>query len=298
MHAEEVPTQPALVARLIAAQFPQWAGLPVTPVPSAGTDHAVYRLGAELGVRLPRIGWAVDDMHKDGAWLPWLAHRLPLPIPTPLALGAAGEGYPYPWAVYRWLPGEELTLENVRDPHELARDLAGFIGALRRLPTSDLPVPAPQSSRGGPLAERDEGTRAAAAACAGLLDVAAVSAAWDAALAAPAWAGPPVWLHGDLKPGNLLVQGGRLSAVIDFGALTLGDPAADLLPAWNLLDRPARQTFREALRVDDATWVRGQGWALSVGLVALPYYQHSNPALAAISRRQIAQVLADSPLGR
>lgn len=297
MHAEEVETDASLVRRLLAGQFPQWAGLPVRPVRSVGTDNAVYRLGDDLAMRLPRIGWAVEDVSKDHHWLPWLAPRLPLPVPAPLALGVPGEGYPFPWAVYRWLPGVEATLETVRDPHELARDLAGFITALRAAGASELPRAAPGSSRAGTLAGRDEGTRAAIGACAGLLDVGAVTAAWEAALSVPAWDGPPALIHGDLKPGNLLAAGGRLSAVIDFGCLTLGDPAVDLLPAWNLLPAPARSTFREETGVDDASWVRGQGWALSVGLAALPYYRHTNPVPAGISRHQILQVLAESQRG-
>ncbi|MGI8748563.1 MAG: phosphotransferase, partial [Deinococcus sp.] len=133
MHAEEVETDVSLVRRLLAGQFPQWAGLPVRPVRSAGTDNAIYRLGDDLAVRLPRIGWAVEDVSKDYHWLSWLAPRLPLPVPLPLALGVPGEGYPFPWAVYRWLPGEEANMETVRDPRELARDLAGFVTALRAI---------------------------------------------------------------------------------------------------------------------------------------------------------------------
>ncbi len=144
-----------------------------------------------------------------------------------------------------------------------------------------------------PLSTRDADTRAAIASLDGMLDTGAVTAAWDAALQAPAWDGPPVWIHGDLQSLNLLVQQGRISAVIDFGCLGVGDPACDLIVAWNLLSAETRDVLRAALPVDDATWARGRGWALSVGLIALPYYQSTNPVLAGIARRAIAEVLAD-----
>ncbi|PTA68890.1 phosphotransferase [Deinococcus arcticus] len=293
MHDHEIEVSAALVARLVATQCPQWAGLPLRRVASAGTDNAVYRLGEALLVRLPRVDWAAEDVAKEQTWLPRLAPHLPVAVPPPLFAGGPGEGYPFPWAVYRWLPGPEATLETVRDGHEFARDLARFILALRRLPAPH--GEAPLGSRGVPLRTRDDATRHAIAGCAalGLLDPDPVTAAWEGALAAPVWAGPPTWLHGDLKPGNLLAQGGRLSAVIDWSALTLGDPAADLLPAWNLLDPATRATFRAALAPDDATWARGRGWALSVGLLAWPYYRHTNPELARISQRQIQAVMSE-----
>ncbi|WP_198170653.1 aminoglycoside phosphotransferase family protein [Deinococcus arboris] len=291
MHEAEVLVDAAQVARLLAAQCPQWAALALRRVLSAGTDNAIFRLGDDLLVRLPRIGWAAADVVKETTWLPRLAPSLPVPIPEPLFVGQPGEGFPFSWAVYRWLPGTEAALDTVRDGHEFARDLAAFIQALRRVPTPTADLP--QGSRGGPLLERDQGTREAIAACAPVFDPAQLLAVWEEALAAPAWAGPPTWLHGDLKPGNLLAQAGRLSAVIDWGALTLGDPAVDLQPAWNLLDTSTRATFRAALAPDPATWARGRGWALSIGAVAWPYYQHTNTELAAISVRQIEAVLTE-----
>ncbi|THF85142.1 aminoglycoside phosphotransferase family protein [Deinococcus sp. KSM4-11] len=289
MHVDEVTTDAALVSRLIAAQVPHWEGLPVSPVRSSGTDNAMYRLGTEFVVRLPRRSWAVDDVQKEARWLPHLAPHLPLRVPEPLFVGVPGQGFPFPWAVYSWLEGVDAGLDTVRDGHELARDLAGFIAAQRRVPRPE--GDGPQGSRSGTLHDREEDTREAIAESAALLDIAPVHAAWDAALRAPAWNDPPVWLHADLKPGNLLAQGGRLSAVIDWGGLTLGDPAVDLQPAWNLLDAASRQTFRAAVDVDDATWERGRGWALSVSVIALPYYLHSNPELAAICRTTIRNVL-------
>jgi len=294
MHDDEVETDASLVRRLLAAQFPQWADLPIARVASAGTDNAIYRLGDDMVVRLPRIKGATGQAEMESEWLPRLAPRLPLAIPVPLAIGAPGEGYPWTWSVYQWLAGENATIARIADPGQAARDLARFIAALRRIEITGWPPPGPPISfRGEPLSTRDAPTRAAIASLDGMVDTEAVTAAWDAALQTPVWGGPPVWIHADLQPLNLLVQHGRLSAVIDFAGLGMGDPACDLIVAWNYLSAETRDVFRAALPVDDATWARGRGWALSIGLIALPYYHVINPALAGIARYTIAEVLAD-----
>lgn len=301
MHVEELEVDPLLVRRLLAGQFPQWAGLPLRSVPSAGTDNAIFRLGDDLAVRLPRIHWAAGQVEKEWRWLPRLAPHLPLAVPAPLALGAPAEGYPWHWSVCRWIAGENATLDRLSDPREAAADLAGFIAALRGIDAADGPAAGEHNFRRGvPLAARDVEVRAALAALRalpGLIDTDAATAAWDEALETPAWGGPPVWLHGDLQPGNLLARDGRLRAVIDFGGLGVGDPACDLLPAWNLLPADARQVFRDALAVDDGAWARGRGWALLVGLLALPYYKETNPPLAAMARKTIDAVLTDHAAG-
>jgi aminoglycoside phosphotransferase (APT) family kinase protein len=294
MHDDEVDIDVALVRRLLTAQFPQWATLPLAPVPSAGTDNALYRLGSDMVARLPRIERATGQVDKEQTFLPRLAPHLPLAIPAPLALGRPGEGYPWRWSVYQWLEGENATIERIADPIQAALDLAHFVAALQRIdPTGGPPPGVHNFFRGVPLSTRDAQTRAAIAELSGVLATRAVTTAWDAALQTPAWHGPPVWLHGDLAPLNLLVQHGRLSAVIDFGSLGVGDPACDSIVAWNLLSAQTRDVFRAALPVDDATWARGRCWALSVGLIALPYYQRTNPMLASIARRTIAEVLTD-----
>jgi aminoglycoside phosphotransferase (APT) family kinase protein len=289
MHADEVVLDVGLVRRLLAGQFPHWADLPLRRVRSSGTDNALFRLGGERVVRLPRIGWAVTDVEAEQRRLRSLAPRLPLPIPEPLAAGKPGAGYPWPWSVYRWLPGEEAQADLLADPVETAETLAAFVAALHGLEVVDPPS---GGGRGGPLAGRDAATRAAIAALDGEIDARAVIAAWEEALAAPPWDGPPVWVHGDLAPGNLLLREGRLSAVLDFGALNAGDPAVDLLVAWNLFSGESRERYRAGLSVDDATWARGRGWALSVGLIVLPYYRDTNPALVAQSWTAIRGVLA------
>jgi aminoglycoside phosphotransferase (APT) family kinase protein len=292
MHADEVDTDVSLVRRLLTAQFPQWASLPVEPVPSAGTVNAIYRLGDDMAVRLPRVYRFASDLEKEQHWLPKLAPHVPLAIPEPLAKGRPGEGYPWLWAVYRWLEGETWTTDRISDLREAAGDLAQFITALQRIDTTSGPRPRPGGA-GAPLQERDHFVRAAIAASRGMVDTDAVTAAWDAALKAPLWDGPPVWVHADLsRPGNLLVVGGRLSAVIDFGALSVGDPACDLLAAWTLFSGESRDVFRAALSVDDATWERGRGWALTY-VQAVAYYRDTNPIIVAEARHAIDEVLAD-----
>jgi len=301
MHADEVHTDVSLVGRLLAAQYPQWADLPIEPVRSAGTDNAIYRLGDELAVRLPRIHWAVADVEKEQRWLPDLAPLLPLAIPVPVARGAPGEGYPWPWSVYRWIEGENAVVARFADPCQAAKDLAGFVAALQQIDPTGGPPPGEHNSfRGAPLAQRDAPTRTALAAlrdAPGTLDLDAATAAWETALQAPAWEGSPVWLHADLLPGNLLLRQGRLCGVIDFGCLGVGEPAMDLTPSWTVFDDQARAVYRAALGVDDATWARSRGWALSFGLIALPYYRDSNPVLAGIYRRAIDRILADHRRG-
>jgi aminoglycoside phosphotransferase (APT) family kinase protein len=294
MHVDEVDTDASLVGRLLAAQFPHWAELTIEPVRSAGTDNALYRLGDDMVVRLPRIQWAVGQVQKEQEWLPRLAPLLPLAIPVPLAKGMPAEGFPWGWSIYSWLEGETATYARIIDPRHAATALGQFVAVLQRIDPAGGPSPGEHnSSRGVPLAARDAATRAAMASLHGGIDVRAVTAAWEGALEAPAWDGPPVWLHGDLQSGNLLAVDGRLSAVIDFGCLGVGDPACDVMVAWTYLSADTREAFRRALPVDDATWVRGRGWALSVGLIALPYYQSTNPVLAGIARHAIAEALAD-----
>ncbi|MGW3352735.1 aminoglycoside phosphotransferase family protein [Nonomuraea rubra] len=287
MHADEADIDVSLVRRLLAAQFPRWAELPIEPFPSSGTVNAVYRLGDHLSVRLPRIENGVGDIEKEHRWLPLLAPLLPVAIPDVLGKGAPSGDFPWPWSVSRWIDGE-----NPREGHEdglLAKDLAAFAGAFRRI---DLPG-GPAAYRAGPLSEVDAATRHAIGELGGLIDTGAATAAWDAAVRAPEWAGRPVWVHSDLMPGNLLVQDGRLTGVIDFATMGVGDPAIDLIPAWNLLTPASREVFRATLGADDATWARGRGWALSMALIQLPYYLHTNPAIAANARYVIGQVLAD-----
>src|SRR5262245_7474288 len=223
MHADEVATDVALVQRLLDSQFPQWAGLTITPVESGGTDHAIYRVGDDLVARLPRIHWAIEQAEKERVWLPRLAPHLPLAIPEPVGWGEPGAGYPYNWSVCTWLHGENATVDRIVDLDRFVDDLVAFIRALRAIDTTD----APRTQRSGPLADRDTATRAALARLDGWIDVDGARRVWDEALAAPVWDAPLVWMHGDLTSNNLIARDGRLYGVIDFGSLGLGDPACD-----------------------------------------------------------------------
>ena len=294
MHADEVDTDPSLVRRLLADQFPQWADLTIDPVESPGTDNAIYRLDEDMAVRLPRISGGTGTIDKEQRWLPKLAPLLPVAISQPLARGLPGQGYPWHWSVHRWLAGESVNVERMADPVGLAQDLGGFVAAMRRIDTTGGPIAGRDGSRGVPLARRDAATREAIAQLDGVVDSPAVTAAWEAALLAPTWQRPGVWIHGDLLSGNVLVDlSGRLSAVIDFGCMAVGDPACDVMAAWTLFEAEGREAFRSAIDVDDATWARGRGWALSFALIALPYYMHTNPVFVRDARHVIREVLAD-----
>jgi aminoglycoside phosphotransferase (APT) family kinase protein len=291
MHDDEVITTTEQVRRLVGQQFPRWANLPVQPLPVGGTDHSLYRLGDSMLIRMPRIAWAVDQVAKDERWLPELAPRLPFQVPVPLSVGAPGEGYPWPWLVAPWLPGANPE-DGAWDTEQGARDLARFVRALGAIDGRDGPA-AEATDRGAPLRLRDDVTRQAIKECGDRIDAAGVTAVWEDALAALEWLGPPTWVHGDLSAGNLLVQEGRLSAVIDFGGLGVGDPSVDLMPAWSLFDAATRPMFRAEVGCDDATWRRGRGWAVSTAVIAIPYYWDTFPALVQESLRKLAEALAD-----
>jgi aminoglycoside phosphotransferase (APT) family kinase protein len=289
MHADEVESDEALVGRLLATHFPDWAGLPLARVPSSGTDNALYRLGEDMVVRLPRIHWAVGGLEKEFRWLPVLATQLPLELSVPLARGAPTEEYPWEWGVYSWLEGENPTPGGFVDADGLIEDAARFIEALHAID----PTGGPPARRGVPLEVQDQRARDALVALRGQIDTDAATTAWEQALEAPAWSSGPVWVHGDLLPGNLLVRVGRLTGVIDWAGVGVGDPACDLIIAWGLLSSETRPAFRKRLKVDDATWARGRGWALSLALIAIPYYADTNPEFAATAQHLLREVLAD-----
>ncbi|WP_370110041.1 aminoglycoside phosphotransferase family protein [Streptacidiphilus sp. MAP12-33] len=291
MHADEAETDAGLVRRLLGAQFPRWADLPVTRIASGGTVNAIYRLGADLSVRLPLRPGGAETVLMEERVLPQLAPLLPLPVPEVVATGVPGEGYPHAWAVHRWIEGRNPVEGRLDDPEGVARDLARFAVAIRAI---DLPD-GPPAHRGAPLIAEDREMRAAIEALRRTdepFDCDAITAAWDEALAAPTWPGPPCWTHSDLMPTNLLLTGDRLSAVIDFGTVGMGEPATDLIPAWNLLPASARGVFRDGVDVDEATWARSRGWALSMAVIQLPYYRTTNTVISANARHVIREVLA------
>jgi len=289
LHEEEVDIDADLVGRLIATQFPESAHLPLAEVQSTGTVNAIYRLGDELCVRLPRVEkWALS-LGRELHWLPRLAPYVSLRVPEPVAPGLPASGYPFHWAIYRWIDGEPYRDDLVVDERKAAEDLARFVLELRRAETVDAP-------RGGrrPLRELGDLTRAALAASRNAIDSDAALAAWETALEAPAWEGTFVWVHTDLLRPNVLVRSGSLAAVIDFGGVGIGDPAADVIAAWSVFGPVGRAAFRRALDVDDGTWRRARGYALHQAAMIIPYYAETNPEFVALAERTIDQILLDA----
>lgn len=280
-----------LVAALIDEQYPLWRGLPVTPVAQSGWDNKTFRLGDDLLVRLPSNASYAGAVAKE-RWLPILAPAVPLPIPTPLGAGRPGCGYPWPWSVYRWIEGEPTTESNVGDMPRYAGALAQFLKALRTADARGGPTPGRHNwFRGGPPAHYDEEARRGIAALGDHVDSGLAAEIWEAATAGPLWA--PVWFHGDVAPGNLLVRDGRLAAVIDFGACGIGDPACDLTIAWTLFDGEARETFREAIGGDPGLWARARGWALWKALLVAVLGGQTNAPEARLSQRTLERVFDD-----
>ena len=292
MHPDELEVTEPICRRLIDEQFPQWRDLPLRAV-SWGTVNAVYRLGADLCVRVPRRAEWAAALEQEVRWLPVLAPSLPVPIPEPVALGAPSDEYPVAWAVYTWLDGTPMLKAQRVDQTAIAEELAGFVEAIQRI---EVPSDPPASNRRVPLDARDEPVRASIPGLAADgIDIVAVTAAWEHALAAPSWSGSPVWMHGDLMPTNLLVRGdGGLAGVLDFGVCTTGDPACESLLAWMTLTWSSRARYRELVALDDAAWARARGWALSFAVLAAPYYRRTFPVFAGVARRAIAEVLAEN----
>ena len=289
----DVDITPSLVRLLLKEQHPELADLPLVDSGN-GWDNKVYRLGDGLAVRLPRRSAAASLVEHEQRWLPELAPRLPIAIPIPIRTGRPGCGYPWAWSITPWFEGTSAVSSPLRDPHTAAMELAAFVSALH------LPAPhdAPRNPfRGVPLANRTPSIDERVAQLDGIVDSVAVMRIWDAALHARKWSGPPVWIHGDLHPANLLVVDAHITAVLDFGDLTAGDPATDLSVAWLLLPSPARTTFREATRemgeaIDDDTWTRARGWALLFGLIFLSS-SRDDEVMRAMGRRTLDRVLAD-----
>ena len=288
MHSGEIDIDEQLVARLVATQFPQLADLPIRALRSTGTVNAIYRLGDDLCARLPRVSWWARDLEKELTWLPKLAPYVSLRVPEPVAWGQPEGGYPFPWAIYRWIEGQPYRDDLLHDEGEAAAALAQFVLELRRIDPRSAP-------RGGrrPLRELDAPTRAAIEASCGVIDSEAAAAAWTSALQAPEWDGTPMWIHADLLRPNLLVESGRLSAVIDFGSVGVGDGAADVIAAWSVFGPSGRAAFRAALTVDDGTWNRARGYALHQAVLIIPYYAQTNPEFVALAKRTVEQLLAD-----
>jgi aminoglycoside phosphotransferase (APT) family kinase protein len=285
MHRDELELDVALVRRLLSEQFPEWADLPLRRVEPSGTVNAIFRLGDDLSVRLARRNGPTEPGSKELEWLPRLAPLLPVAIPVPVAQGRPGGDYPWFWEIHTWVEGETAPVAAI-DAIRVAQDLAALVAALWSVSPDGAPL-----GRGIPLAERDREFRHWLPRFHG---DPAVEEEWERALAAPAWDGPPVWHHGDLDARNWLVRDGRVGGVIDWGSMGVGDPACDVMVAWKLHSPAARDAFGAALAVDDATWERARGWAVSQAVAALAYYTpENNPALYREAESWLALVLAE-----
>jgi aminoglycoside phosphotransferase (APT) family kinase protein len=280
-----------LVRRLVDGQFPQWRGLPLRAVDPGGWDNTSFRLGDSMVVRLPRAADYEAQVGKEHQWLPRLARFLPLEIPMPVAIGKPADGYPWKWSIYRWIEGDTAASARICDLNDFARTLARFLEALEGIDSNDGPRPGPHNfHRGGSLEIYDTQTRHAIARLDGRIDARAANALWDAALKT-SWSRAPVWVHGDISAGNLLLREARLSAIIDFGMLGIGDPACDLAVAWTLLSGESRETFRATLALDSDTWTRGRAWALWKASILAAELAKSSAAEVAQCSRVISEVL-------
>lgn len=288
MHAGQVDIDEERAEWLVAAQFPQFANLPIRAIESTGTVNAIYRLGDDFSLRFPLVQSWAQDLEKEQYWLPKLAPHVSLRIPEPVAHGQPTSWYPFPWAIYRWIDGHPYHDDLIHDERQAAADLAQFLLELRHID----PLGAPRTGR-KPLRDLDAVTRVAIEAARGMINSDTVARAWKSALDAPVWDGIPVWIHTDLLRSNLLVGGGRLRAVIDFGGIGIGDPAADVIAAWSVFNRTGRTAFRNALKVDDDVWNRARGYALHQAILIIPYYAETNPSLVTLANCTVTEVLND-----
>ena len=282
-----------LVRRLVASQFPQWADLPIRPVARSGWDNRTFHLGDDMVVRLPSAQAYSAQVAVEQRWLPFLAPFLPLPIPEPLAMGTPNHGYPWNWSVYRWIPGEASSRESISSLPDFSRQLAAFLTSLQRIDATSGPQPSPNNFyRGGSLAVYDDQARSAIAALGGRIDGSAAIRVWSEALSTY-WERPPVWVHGDIAAGNLLLNRGSLAAVIDFGQLAVGDPACDLAIAWTLLRGDSREAFRKTLALDPSTWQRGRAWALWKAMIVAAGMTATNAGEGMLCWQVIDEVLGE-----
>ncbi len=285
MHHDEFEVNDTLVRRLLTSQFPEFGSLPVTIVEPWGTDNAIWRLGTDLVVRLPRIHWAASQVDREANWLPRIAPHLSVAVPKPVVVGEPDFGYPYRWAVHEWIPGECASLEGVSDPVIFATDIAKVTVELRNVPTDAAPA---ARNRARPLAEYDRDTRRAIRHASHLIDADTALAIWEAALAADPYNGPAVWVHGDLE-GNCLMTDRQLCGIVDWGSACVGDPAVDVQVIWSpLFTDDSRGAFVELLAVDDATLARSRGAAINQACAALPYYLNTYPLIVERSWHKLA----------
>ncbi len=287
MHEGEVLVDDSTVRALLKDQFPNWADKRLHRIADSGTDNAIYRLGEDLGIRLPRIQWAEAQIKKECRWLPKLAADLPTAVPVPLAEGRPDRGYPFPWLVYPWLEGTSLDRATVDSWDVIAEGVAEFVLALAQLSPAGGPPP---TRRGTPMAQYDEAVQWGISQLDGIIDVDRARHVWQGALEAGDWTGELVWVHGDLLPGNILIGNGRLSGIIDWSGAGVGDPACEAMLAW-ALPADARRLYRRTLKFDDATWARARGWVVEQTVFYIPYYAESLPLAVEQAKGRLHEAL-------
>tara|TARA_R110002050_G_scaffold118195_4_gene235498 strand:- start:13881 stop:14768 length:888 start_codon:yes stop_codon:yes gene_type:complete len=289
MHKNEAKINIDIVKDLVYLQFPKWKKEPIKEVTHSGTDNIVYKLGKDRCIRFPRTKQGEYQIKEEQKWLPKLRPELPLNTPRLIDIGKPDNNYPYVWSIYDWIEGAEAYDNKPIDLNDTAKLLANFINSLHKISAKF----APQARRGLPLISQNDDVQQAILDLKSLYDPKAIASLWKNCLQAPEWHKPGVWLHGDLLPSNLIVKEGKLHGIIDFGLFGKGDPACDLIPAWCLFDAASRETFKDHLNIDENTWTRGRGWALSIALIIIPYYTQTNPKLVSIAKNMIDQILEE-----
>lgn len=283
-----------LVRKLVDDQFPHWSDLTIHSVARSGWDNRTFRLGNKLSVRIPSAESYASQVCKEQQWLPFLGERLSTQIPCVLGHGKPGHGYPWSWSVYRWIDGEDIEPDTKTDANGLANSIAQFIGELHEVDSSDGPAPGLHNYfRGGNLREYDKDTQEYAGLLANEICSDTALNIWTKALETR-WTTSPVWVHGDLEASNILVSGGQLIAVIDFGNCAVGDPACDLVMAWTFFDEKARKNFRSSLTVDNDTWERGRAWALWKALFRMSKSLDSRDEEFGAAKRLVENILSAS----
>lgn len=304
LHSDELSIDTDLVARLIERDVPEFAGLALKPLACSGSSNALFRLGQDLLVRLPRQPGGGESIAKEARWSPTMAAALPIAIPEIVAVGQPGFGYPEQWSLTRWIEGDHPPCVRPEDPPAVGRsrlgeDLADVVLALRAMDVPHLITDELRWYRGDALSNFDDAVREYLRLCRSIddldLDLDKAEALWDESLRLPGAAepAPDRWYHGDLVAENLLLADGRLAAVLDFGSVSIGDPTIDLHGAWEILDGSAREVFASKLGASEPEWLRGRAWALGIALGALSYYWHTMPGRRDDRIAMASNVLSD-----
>ena len=290
LHKKEAKLSLEVVKQLLEEQFPDWSHYGIEPFDHQGTDNVMLKLGEDKIIRLPRSQRSEESLKKECLWLAKIESGLSIEIPHIIGVGCPSEQYPFQWVIVNYLEGSSPSDNNFLDLAQAATDLGHFIKELQRVDTTDAPL----CSRKSPSMSSDKETRQLIPALSDVFDAKEITQLWEAALEIPPWKKDPVWLHGDIHAGNLLVQNGKITGVIDFGMSGVGDPARDLMVGWMLFKEDSRKTFRDGVEPDEAMWDRARGCALHFGIMAYSYYKNRDPFLAGLAQKTLEEVIKDS----